>query len=206
MITRDPIDMLLSGRMDRRAFSRTLAALGLGIAATPLGVPRALAATDASYFTWSGYELPEFHQGYIDKYGNSPSVTFFSGTTEAMHKIRAGFKTDIGHPCSGEVTMWYEAGIIAPFDTSRLTHWNDYFVALRNIDTTLTPNGDNLFACQSIELANFLAADDPIPSVDHNAHVGCADRLDQRQKFIGGVDERMDAIRAVAGVCAKVEA
>ena len=145
MTTRDPIDMLLSGRMDRRVFNRTLASLGLGLAATPLVARRAWSEEEANFFTWSGYELPEFHKSYLDKYGNSPNITFFGGTTEAMTKIRAGFKTDIGHPCSGEVTQWYEAGIIAPFDTTRLKHWNDYFDALRNIDTTLTPGGDHLF-------------------------------------------------------------
>ena len=145
MTTRDPIDMLLSGRMARRDFNRTLASLGLGLATTSLVARPAWAAEEASYFTWSGYELPEFHQGYIDKYGTSPNVSFFGGTTEAMHKVRAGYKTDIGHPCSGEITVWYEAGIIAPFDVARLKHWNDYFEALRNIDTTLTPTGDHLF-------------------------------------------------------------
>jgi len=145
MVTRDPVDQLLSGRMDRRAFSAALGSLGLGLATTSLVARRAWAEEEASYFTWSGYEAPEFHQGYIDKYGTSPSVSFFGGTTEAMHKIRAGFKIDIGHPCSGEITVWHEAGIIAPIDTARLKHWNDYFEALRNIDTTLTPTGDHLF-------------------------------------------------------------
>ena len=36
MTTRDPVDMLLSGRMDRRAFHQMLGALGLGLAVTPL--------------------------------------------------------------------------------------------------------------------------------------------------------------------------
>ena len=145
MTTRDPIDMLLSGRMDRRAFSQTLGALGLGFATTTLASRKAWAEEEASYFTWAGYELPEFHQSYIDKYGASPTIAFFSGTTEAMHKIRAGYKTDVGHPCSGEVTAWHAAGIIAPFDTARLKHWPDYFEPLRNIDSTLTPSGENLF-------------------------------------------------------------
>jgi spermidine/putrescine transport system substrate-binding protein len=146
MVTRDPIDMLLSGRMDRRAFTNTLGALGIGFATTTLGSRRVFASDEeASYFTWAGYELPEFHQGYIDKYGASPTTAFFGGTTEAMHKIRSGFKTDVGHPCSGEVTAWHAAGIIAPFDTGRLKHWNDYFEPLRNIDSTLTSSGENLF-------------------------------------------------------------
>ena len=145
MTTRDPVDMLLSGRMDRRGFSQTLAALGIGLAAGPLVSRPALAEEDAHFFTWSGYENPVFHQSYIDKYGSSPKVTFFGGTTEAMHKIRAGYKTDISHPCSGGVTEWFSAGIIAPFDTGRMKHWNDYFEPLRNIDSTLTSGGEHLF-------------------------------------------------------------
>jgi len=144
MTTRDPLDKLLSGRMDRRSFHKMLAGLGLGLAVTPLRSAWA-AEEEANYFTWSGYEVPEVHQGYIDKYGVSPKVSFFGGTSEAYTKIRAGFKTDIAHPCTGEVTVWNEAGIIAPFDTSRMKHWPDYFDPLKNLDTTLTPAGENLF-------------------------------------------------------------
>ncbi len=145
MTTRDPVDMLLSGRMDRRAFHQILGGLGLGLAVTPLVSRHARAAEEASFFTWSGYEAPELHQSYLDKYDASPTFSFFGGTSEAMNKIRAWFKTDVAHPCSGEITAWYAAGIIAPFDTARLKHWGDYFEALRNIDTTLTPAGENLF-------------------------------------------------------------
>ena len=56
MTTRDPVDMLLSGRMDRRAFNRTLGALGIGFAATTLVSRPALAEEEASFFTWAGYE------------------------------------------------------------------------------------------------------------------------------------------------------
>jgi len=36
MTTRDPIDRLLSGRMNRRAFQSSLGALGIRFAVTPL--------------------------------------------------------------------------------------------------------------------------------------------------------------------------
>ena len=146
MTTRDPVDMLLSGRMNRRAFQRSLGALGLGLAVTPLVSRDASAAVEeANYFTWAGYEAPELYQGYVDKHGTPPEFAFFGGVTEAMNKIRAGFKTDVAHPCSGSVTAWHAAGIITPFDTTRMKHWNDYFEPLRNIDSTLTPSGENLF-------------------------------------------------------------
>jgi spermidine/putrescine transport system substrate-binding protein len=72
-------------------------------------------------------------------------MSFFGGTTEAKNKILAGYKTDIGHPCSGGVTEWYASGIIAPIDTDRLTHWEDYFEPLRNISSTMTGDDEHLF-------------------------------------------------------------
>lgn len=146
MESRDPVDQLLSGRMDRRTLHSTLGALGIGVATMPLVGNTAVAQEEeANFFTWGGYELPEFHQPYLDKYGSSPNITFFAGTTEAKNKILAGYKTDIGHPCSGGVTEWYASGIIQPFDTDRLKHWPDYFESLRNIGSTLTEDGQNLF-------------------------------------------------------------
>jgi spermidine/putrescine transport system substrate-binding protein len=92
--TRDPIDKLLSGRMDRRSFHKMLAGLGLGLAAGPMMSRSALAAEEeANYFTWSGYEIPEFHQSYLKKNGKSPTSSFFGGSSEGMKKILAGFKS-----------------------------------------------------------------------------------------------------------------
>jgi spermidine/putrescine transport system substrate-binding protein len=89
MTTRDPVDKLLSGRMDRRSFNKTLASLGLGLAAGPMMSRSALAAEEqANYFTWSGYEIPEFHQSYLKKYGESPTSSFFGGSSEGMKKFR----------------------------------------------------------------------------------------------------------------------
>lgn len=146
MTTRDPIDMLLSGRMGRREFSQTLASLGLGVATVPL-VTRNVSAQDAEahYLTWAGYELPELHQSYIDKYGVSPDIGYFASVNEAMQKLRAGYHADVSHPCSDNVTPWYEAGLLAPIDTSRLKHWDDYFEVFAQIDETLTADGENLF-------------------------------------------------------------
>ncbi|MBN36608.1 MAG: hypothetical protein CMM46_17885 [Rhodospirillaceae bacterium] len=147
MVSRDPVDQLLSGRMDRRTLHKTMSALGLSLAATSLGGQGASAqdGNEVEYFTWAGYELPEFHQAYIDKHGVSPDISYFSGTSEAKSKILAGFQVDVIHPCSGSVTEWYAAGIIEPIDTSRLKYWGDYFEPLRNISSTKTPNGESLF-------------------------------------------------------------
>jgi len=46
MTTRDPVDMLLSGRMERRAFHQMLGGLGLGLAVGPMMSRSAWAAEE----------------------------------------------------------------------------------------------------------------------------------------------------------------
>ena len=75
-------------------------------------------------FDWGGYEDPGFFQAYIEKYGDSPTYSFFSDEEEAFQKVRAGFRADLGHPCSQSVVKWRNAGIIKPIDTSRLKNWS----------------------------------------------------------------------------------
>lgn len=89
-------------------------------------------------FDWSGYEAPEFHPGYVAKYGQSPTFTFFGDEDEAFEKMRAGFKTDLAHPCSQSVVKWREAGLLQPLDTSKITGWNDLnpgIMAMKNLAT-----------------------------------------------------------------------
>ena len=132
MVTRDPVDMLLSGRMDRRAFTQSLGALGLGFATTTLASRSALAAEDeASYFTWSGYDVPEFMGSYIERYNMVPSYALWGEEEEGFQKMRAGFKPDLAHPCTYSLGRWYDAGLLKALDTSRLEHWDDLFPNLR---------------------------------------------------------------------------
>lgn len=99
--------------------------LAVGTAAL-LSVSGASLAADKDLviFDWGGYEDPAFFQKYIDKHGDAPTYSFFSDEEEAFQKIRAGFKADLGHPCSQSVVKWRQAGIIDPIDTSRLKNWN----------------------------------------------------------------------------------
>lgn len=86
----------------------------------------ALADTgDVTYFTWAGYELPEFHQEFIDEHGGSPDSTFFASEDEALAKLRAGFKADVLHPCTYSIQRWYDADVIRPIDVSRLPRWSE---------------------------------------------------------------------------------
>ena len=84
-------------------------------------------------FDWGGYEDPGFFQAYIDKYGDAPTYSFFSDEEEAFQKVRAGFRADLGHPCSQSVVKWRNAGIIVPIDTSRLSNWDKVMPEFANM-------------------------------------------------------------------------
>ena len=122
--------------MDRRAFNRYVGSLGLGLMTLPLAARRGQAAGDITYFTWAGYEVPELHPSFIEKYGGSPEISFFEEEESALAKLRTGFAVDVAHPCSSSVMKWYDAEVLKPIDTTRLAHWPDIMDALKQIPGT----------------------------------------------------------------------
>lgn len=128
-------DDIAMGRLSRRDLGKLMAAAGVAMVAMPVGGRSArAAAADMTYFTWSGYDLPEFFPGYVEKHGAAPSTALFADEEEALQKLRAGFQADVVHPCSGRVRRWREAGAIQSFDTSRLTHWPQVIESLKDVN------------------------------------------------------------------------
>jgi len=121
---------------ETRAIKLTIAfaaALAAGTAAT------SAADGELTVFDWAGYEEPAFHPKYAEKHGDSPTFAFFGDEDEAFEKLRAGFKADLGHPCSQSVVKWREAGLLEPLDTSRIEGWNDILpglMAMKDLATT----------------------------------------------------------------------
>jgi len=134
-----------SAGLSRRQLAAQAASLGFATMAIPALGRSAAADGPVNFFTWSGYELPLFYEGYQETFGEQPNFAFFGGTDEALAKLRAGFQTDIAHPCSDSVRLWHDAGAIRPIDTSRLAHWDDYFPTFKGLPGTTTPDGQTLF-------------------------------------------------------------
>lgn len=105
----------------RAARSAVLAGALVGLGA----IAAAAADKKLTIFDWSGYEEPNFHQAYTEKYKASPSFVFFGDEEEAMTKLKAGFRADVAHPCSQSVVKWRDAGLLKPIDTSRIANWKD---------------------------------------------------------------------------------
>ena len=119
--------------LSRRQFSRLLASAGIALTAVPMVARRAVAEDQVTYFTWSGYDVPEFFPGYVAAHG-LPNLPIFSDEEEGFQKLRAGFVADIAHPCSGRIVRWRDAGVIQPFDTAALGNWGDVFEDLKSIN------------------------------------------------------------------------
>ncbi len=81
---------------------------------------------------WTGYEVTEYPQFFVpftDKYGSNindyVSLSVFGDDAEAFSKVQSGFKADLMHPCSSWWSLYVDAGLVQPIDTSRLPHWNE---------------------------------------------------------------------------------
>lgn len=125
-------DRLAEGKLSRRDFQRSLAAMGLCLATTfTFGRPAAAAAAgDLKVYTWAGYDIPDIMGDYVKKYGGTPTFTLFGGTEEAFQKLQSGFQSDVSHPCVEDVSRWHKLKMIKQWDTAQLKYWKDIWPEL----------------------------------------------------------------------------
>jgi len=143
----DVVEQLATGQMSRRQFNQSLMALGATMVMMPMGSRSAFASSDdhPTVFTWEGWDVPELHQPYLAKHGESPNIAIFGDEEEAFAKMRAGFKVDLTQPCTYKVPIWKDAGIIEPIDTSRLSTWDDIIPSLKTIPGTYEGSNQYFF-------------------------------------------------------------
>ena len=119
-------DRTVAGRLKMLAAGAAGAAL--------LSVGAAQASDNITVFTWSGYEDPGFTQDFVAEHGKEPNFTFFGDEEEAFQKLMAGFEADVSHPCSQSITKWRDAGVIEPWDVSRIPAFADLNPDLTSIE------------------------------------------------------------------------
>jgi len=118
----------------RRELLKLMASVG--VAPIPFLIPNTKAkAQDGHpiFFTYAGYDIPEFYPSYVEKYGQPPKFAMFETEDEAITKLRAGYRPDVVFPCTYKIATWYDAGLIGPIDTDKLSNWPDLFEPLKNI-------------------------------------------------------------------------
>jgi spermidine/putrescine transport system substrate-binding protein len=104
----------------------------LALVAFCAGAP-ALAADKLTYFTWSGYELPDFNKSFIAAHPDGVEATMFTDDDDAFAKVKAGFRSDIAHPCYDKIARWNKEGLLQPIDTKRLKNWDKVFPVFKNL-------------------------------------------------------------------------
>lgn len=131
----DQLHAMRAGKLDRRTFNRSLLALGISTAIVPLVPRRAQAAPEdhATYFTWGGFDIPDYFDEYVANRGELPNFATFGSAEEAFNKLNSGFVADIAHPCLSDVPRWSSTGLFQPVDTSRLSNWADMIPELWDV-------------------------------------------------------------------------
>lgn len=113
----------------------------LGTAALALTTSAAFADDpELLVFDWSGFEEEGFFVNYAAKHGSGPTYSFFGEEEEAFQKLRSGFKADVAHPCSQSVDKWFQAGLIEPWDLSKVPSYQTLADAYKT-DPTFVRDG-----------------------------------------------------------------
>ena len=76
-------------------------------------------------FDWAGFEDENLIKAYVEKHGQMPTYALFGDDDEAFQKVSSGFKADVAHPCSQMVSKYRDAGLIEPWDTSRIPNFGE---------------------------------------------------------------------------------
>lgn len=108
--------------------TRAAAVVAAVLAATP-----AMADGKLDYFTWAGYELPEFNQSFLAAHPDGVAATIFGDDDDALTKVKAGFSPDVAHPCYDKIARWRAADLLQPIDTSRIANWATIFPVFQQL-------------------------------------------------------------------------
>lgn len=74
-------------------------------------------------FDWAGFEDQSLIEPYVAKHGQMPTYSFYGDDDEAFTKANSGFKADVAHPCSQMIGKYRDAGLIEPWDVSRIPNF-----------------------------------------------------------------------------------
>ena len=102
---------------------RTLTRLTGSAAMALLSTTAFAADAELTVFDWAGFEDQALIEPYVAKYGEMPTYALFGDDDEAFQKMSSGFKADVAHPCSQMVGKYRDAGLIEPWDVSKIPNF-----------------------------------------------------------------------------------
>jgi len=83
------------------------------------------ADAELTVFDWSGFEEQALIEPYVAKHGDLPTYILFGDDDEAFQKLTSGFKADVAHPCSQMIQKYRDAGVIEPWDISKIPNFSE---------------------------------------------------------------------------------
>lgn len=110
----------------------TLHKILLASVALAYAAPAFAGDPDLIVFDWAGFENQSLIEGYVAKYGQMPTYALFGDDDEAFQKVSSGFKADVAHPCSQMVSKYRDAGLIEPWDVSKIPNYSEIAPRLTN--------------------------------------------------------------------------
>ena len=102
----------------------TIRRMLLASVALAAAAPALAAEHDLTVFDWAGWEFDGILTDYVAKNGQKPTYAFFGDDDEAFQKVSSGFKVDVVHPCAASLPRYREAGLIEPWDTSKIPNFS----------------------------------------------------------------------------------
>jgi spermidine/putrescine transport system substrate-binding protein len=103
---------------------RTLSRLASSAAVIALASAAMAADAELTVFDWAGFEDQSLIEPYVAKHGDMPTYALFGDDDEAFQKMSSGFKADVAHPCSQMVGKYRDAGLIEPWDVSKIPNFD----------------------------------------------------------------------------------
>jgi spermidine/putrescine transport system substrate-binding protein len=97
----------------------------LASALLAFGLATAAQADDAELVVldWAGFGNQALIEPYVAKHGAMPTYSYFGDDDEAFQKVSSGFKADVAHPCAQMVQKYRDAGLIEPWDISKIPNY-----------------------------------------------------------------------------------
>jgi spermidine/putrescine transport system substrate-binding protein len=146
----------------------------LACAASAMALSTAAQAADPELlvFDWAGWEIDGALTQYVEKHGQKPTYSFFGDDDEAFQKVSSGFRADVAHPCAASVPRYRDAGLIEPWDTSKITGFAD--IDARMYDDPVLKDDAGLW---------FLPLDTAFAAIAYNTEQVTADEASTLQVF-----------------------
>ena len=101
--------------------------LALSLALASAAFPVWSQDTNIRVMDWAGFDAPGLYADYEAKWGVKPDYEFVTSDDETFQKVNSGYEADVLKGCSQMVPKYREAGLIQPWDATRIPE-------LKNID------------------------------------------------------------------------